>query len=321
MGMSIVIRKMRVDDIKDVKRVDLITWQTLVEKNYPQVKKMHPRTDKNILSYMRADPDGSIVAVDESAGIVGTSFSHVWGKTGWVGPVSVLPSYQNRGLGKELLKGSLKYLDESGCADIGLETMPENVANLGLYLRVGLKPSGLILIMGRLLGENDYPEEPSGDVLVSLFSESTAKQQMIAQMKRVSSNLQVGLDYTSEVSLTEENEFGDTLVATAGDRVIGFAIVHTVPKRERMSMTAVRAICVDPKDGDRALEPLLDSAELMGYDANSPEISVPVPAKCARAADLLLSRGYSVVETFERMMWLGEPGISPRSYNLCSWSG
>ena len=124
--MTVTIRKMKVDDLIDVKGVDLVCWTDLFEKQYGIKGKISPRTDQNLLSYLHSDVDGAFVASDIFAGIIGLSFSHTWGSTGWVGPLSVLPSYQAKGVGKELLKHSLRYLEDQGCVDIGLETMPEN---------------------------------------------------------------------------------------------------------------------------------------------------------------------------------------------------
>ncbi|MGQ9588313.1 MAG: GNAT family N-acetyltransferase, partial [Thermoplasmata archaeon] len=168
--MAVVIRRMKVEDLVDVKGVDLLAWSDLMEKSYGVKTRLSPRTDENILSYLHSDPDGAFVAVDELAGVIGSCFSHVWGTTGWVGPLSILPSYQSRGLGKELLRSSLRYLEDQGCVDIGLETMPENATNLGMYLKLGLRPEGLVLVLGKRLEQREVPEEPMGDITVERYS-------------------------------------------------------------------------------------------------------------------------------------------------------
>jgi GNAT superfamily N-acetyltransferase len=320
--MSVVIRKMKVEDIPDVKKVDLLSFGALVETRYPDIKMITARTDDSILSFMRSDPDGAIVAVDEFAGIIGLSFSHVWGKTGWAGPVSVLPPYQGKGVGKELVKHSLDYLDVRGCSDIGLETMPESQVNMGMYLRIGLRPAGLVLIMGSGLAEADPPDEsPTDEVMVERFSESRAKEDILSKMRKLSDTLQPGLDYSPEVVATQDYLSGETLIATSGNRLVGFSIVHTHPRREGMQNAVVKALVISPAAGDLPLEPLLAASELLALDDRSAEISVSVPSMCSRAVDVLFSRGYQVVQTYERMMWLGSSGMSEREYNLCSWSG
>jgi len=318
--MALIVRKMKVEDISDVKRADLISWSELTERDYPLRARFASRTDENILCCLHSDPDGAFVAADEFAGIIGSSFSHVWGKTGWVGPLSVLPSYQGKGVGKELLKFSLRYLEDQGCSDIGLETMPENAANLGMYFKVGLKPEGMVLILSKKLDENEPPDEDFGDVSVERLSDSGVKNHVMAQIKRISSSLHPGLDYSGEVELTEKFSFGDTLVAAFKGKVVGFSITHTVLRRENMLGAAIRVLATDPSVKDNLVEPLIASAELMAMDSKANEISLPIPGLSRRGLDIAFSRGYAVVQSFARLMWIGSSGITEKNTNLCSWS-
>ncbi|HJX04326.1 MAG TPA: N-acetyltransferase [Thermoplasmata archaeon] len=319
--MGVVIRTMRVDDIVDVKGVDLLSWTDLMERTYGVKVKLSPRTDENILSYLRSDPEGVFVASDEFAGVIGVVFSHVWGATGWVGPLSVLPMYQTRGLGKDLLKRSLTYLEDMGCVDIGLETMPESAVNLGLYFRVGLRPECLVLVLDKKLEKEGLQEEPVGGVAIERFSESSVQEKMMSELRRISGALRLGLDYTKEIELTQEFGLGDTIVATSRNKVMGFCVVQTKAKRENLPGASVRVVAVDPAAKEDVLEPLLVSAELLAVDAGTEEISLAMPAQCRRALDVSFSRGYSVAQSFERLMWMGSSGVGERTYNLCTWSG
>ncbi len=319
--MTVIIRNMRVEDLVDVKGVDLLCWNDLMQKSYGAKAKLSPRTDDSLLSFLQSDMDGAFVAAETRAGVVGSVFSHVWGATGWVGPLSVLPSYQSQGLGKELLKRSLRYLEDQQCVDIGLETMPENATNLGMYLKVGLKTEGLVVIFAKTLDKGELEDEPSGDVSVERFSDSTVPARVKSEIRSVSNSLRMGLDYSKEIELTKKYSFGDTVVATTGGRVSGFSIVHTVSRRTNKPAAGIRVLAADPRSETGILEPLLASSELLAADADVSEISIAVPAACRRAADSLFSRGYIIQRTLERLMWMGSSGMSDRSFNLCSWSG
>ncbi|MCU0852452.1 MAG: GNAT family N-acetyltransferase [Thermoplasmata archaeon] len=321
---------MIVDDLVDVKGVDLLCWNDLMEKAYGLKRRLLARTDENLLSFIHSDPEGAFVASDDYAGIIGSSFSHVWGTTGWIGPLSVLPSHQSKGLGKELLKRSLLYLEDQGCIDIGLETMPENPTNMGMYLRAGMNPEGLVVIMGKKVDLRELEEEPSGHVNIERLSESAAEGNITEDIRRISRSFRLGLDYSKEIALTKEFGFGDTLIATSRENMVGFAVVQTAPRRISMPMTTVRVLALDPRSKDEFLEPLIISSELLAADASSPEIhiavpiacrSIAVPIACRRGLDILFSRGYSVVQTFERMMWMGSSGVNDKHYNFCSWTG
>jgi ribosomal protein S18 acetylase RimI-like enzyme len=319
--MAPLIRKMVVRDLVDAKNLDSVCWADLMQKSYGIRTSLPQRTDENVLSFLHTDPAGAFVAEDEQAGIVGTCFSHVWGNTGWVGPLSVLPSYQSRGIGKELLRASLAYLEDQGCVDIGLETMPESATNLGMYLKVGLRPEGLVVVLGRKLDQAQLEEEPSGAVTVQMLSESDVKSNLMRQMKAIANSLRFGLDYSVEIELAEKFSFGDTIVAISGGKVVGFSVVHTKHRRENQSGASIKILAVDPNSKESVLEPIVATAELVAADAGCAEITIPIPVLSRRALDSVFSRGYVVSRTFERLMWIGSSGINEQNCNLCSWSG
>jgi hypothetical protein len=205
--------------------------------------------------------------------------------------------------------------------DIGLETMPENAINLGLYLKVGLRPETLVLLVSKRIEPEGLQEEPVGGVAVERLSESPVQDKLMSEFRRISGALRLGLDYTKEIELAQEFSMGDTIVATSKGRVAGFCTVHTISRRVNAPAAAIRVLAIDPSSKEDVIEPLLVAAELMAVDASMPEISLAVPAPCRRALDISFSRGYSVSRTFERLMWIGSSGVSERTYNLCSWSG
>ena len=318
---AVVIRKMRMDDVNDVKRVDAIAWTDLIERAYPDIPRMTRRTDESIVSYMRSDGEGALVAVDEHAGVIGSCFSHTWGRTGWVGPISVLPEYQRIGVGKELLRFSIDYLEDEGCTDIGLGAAPEVAVTVGLYLRMGLRPEGMVVVFGKEL-KGLKPEPQNAGLSVELYSESDAKQRVLKKVKEVCGKVHPGLDQSKEVELTDEFSFGDTVVVERGSKLAGFSVVHTVARREKMTNAAVRAMCVLPGQGDEVLISLLSAVEEFSAGEDCPELHVAVPSSRRRALDVVLSRGYAVTQTLERMMWTGGSGmLTDDGDNLCSWSG
>ena len=319
--MAPLIRKMEGRDLVDAKNLDAVCWADLMQRSYGVRKSLPPRTDENILAFLHTDPEGAFVAEDDLAGTVGTCFSHVWGNTGWVGPLSVLPNYQSRGIGKVLLKASLGYLEDKGCVDIGLETMPENATNLGMYLKVGLRPEGLVLVLAKNLDKAELGDEPSGRISVERLSESDAKPDLMRQMKAIANALRVGLDYSVEIELAEKFSFGDTIVASSDGKVVGFSIVHTKARRENQSSAGTRILAVHPDSDEAVIGPLISTAELMAADAGLEEITIPVPVTSRRALDAVFSKGYGVSRTFERLMWTGSSGINEQTCNLCSWSG
>lgn len=61
------------------------------------------------------------------------------GNEGYLGPLGIIESYQNMGLGKALISKSIDYLIKN-CNMIGLEVLPENGNVIGIYQRMGFTP-------------------------------------------------------------------------------------------------------------------------------------------------------------------------------------
>lgn len=85
---------------------------------------------------MKTPKSRKTTLLDEAVGFI---FSRIWGKVGWFGTFSVLPEFQGQGIGQRLVAARINYLHESGFRVIGLETIPENPYNLGLYHKMGFQ--------------------------------------------------------------------------------------------------------------------------------------------------------------------------------------
>lgn len=78
-------------------------------------------------------------------GPVGAAFAVIEPDVGWIGGLGVHPAYRGLGVGRALTTAALEFLDDSGCAVIGLEASPSDGAVLGAYARRGLRPVDVTL--------------------------------------------------------------------------------------------------------------------------------------------------------------------------------
>lgn len=126
-----IIRKEEISDFKQITEVTVAAFKTHPFSN---------QTEQFIISALRAADALTLSLVAEMDGrVVGhIAFSAVTisdGTEGWygLGPVSVLPEYQKRGIGKSLITEGLSLLRElggRGCALVG---------DPGYYNRFGFK--------------------------------------------------------------------------------------------------------------------------------------------------------------------------------------
>lgn len=141
MNPKIVIRKETPDDIDAIREVTIAAFKTLAISN---------QTEQFIIEALRAGNALTISLVAETDGqLIGhIAFSPVTlsdGTQGWygLGPVSVLPEYQRKGMGKALIEeglARLRDLNAQGCCLVG---HPEYYRHFGFENVLGLVHEGV----------------------------------------------------------------------------------------------------------------------------------------------------------------------------------
>jgi putative acetyltransferase len=129
MEFKMIIRNETSSDIEAISKVTLAAFRTLAVSNH---------TEQFIINALRNAGALTISLVAEIDGkIVGhIAFSPVTisdGTTGWygLGPVSVLPEYQKKGIGKSLIREGLSLLKKSGGQGCVLVGHPDYYQRLG----------------------------------------------------------------------------------------------------------------------------------------------------------------------------------------------
>jgi ribosomal protein S18 acetylase RimI-like enzyme len=90
----------------------------------------------------------------EDGRVVGNvSLRHAAARGGWmIGNVAVHPSWQGRGIGRELMEAAVDTVAERGGSWVGLEVREDNVVARGLYERIGFQPVGRLVELSRPAG-------------------------------------------------------------------------------------------------------------------------------------------------------------------------
>ncbi len=93
----------------------------------------------------QAECAGAWVVDAPGFGPVGAGFAVAEPDVGWIGGLGVHPAYRGLGVGRALTTTALEFLDDSGCALVGLEASPNDAVALGAYARRGLRPVDVTL--------------------------------------------------------------------------------------------------------------------------------------------------------------------------------
>ena len=316
------IRPMQPGDAEAVRTVDVAAFNVWWQKLRGESTSLAPRTRQNVLYRLDRDPAGCFVAEEEGR-VVGLIFSCTWGSISWFGTFAVLPEHQGRGVGKQLIAASLEYLRQDPQRLVGLETMPESPANLGLYLRLGFQPRRLTLYVTR-------PLPPAGQEAIGLprwsHAADATRERWLADLREATGHIYPGLDYSKEIILTDRHGMGETLLLTDGGQAVGMAIVVLVTQRDGWGedRATLHALALHPAHTSPAsFRTLVAASEALASSQGMREMVVPVYTGHTWAVDQLLQWGYRVERSMVRLV-LPETERRPLAHRwaeLSRWAG
>jgi ribosomal protein S18 acetylase RimI-like enzyme len=324
------IRCMHSEDLGEVNVVFTKAFShARVEEGLKQ-HRVSPCRPEFLRMYLDRSGEGAIVAIDRGQ-VVGFNFNHLYGATGWMGPLAVLPRYQGAGVGKAVVRGGIEYLRTRGANTIGLETMPRNFRNIGFYLGLGFNPGPLCLDMVSQTHSGGTRTHIDG-VEIASFREGgeRGREDLLRGCTEVAHALSPGLDYAGEILLNMENAFGDTVFLMDDGVVAGLAICHLEPygQFEERRELKVSVLAMRPESG--ATEPsgealarlaaLLSGVRDLAARERLLAVRLHVRSDKWKALSSLLSWGYAVGYSDLRMFLEGFGEDDPAHHiHFCRW--
>jgi len=102
-----------------------------------------------LLHFLRSDPEGHFVAVNDKGKIVGYASSIVREFEWYLAMLFVMPSYQTAGVGRKLLERTMMYGEKAGCTRWALATFSYNPQAIAVYSKRGMPPQAAVLMLDR----------------------------------------------------------------------------------------------------------------------------------------------------------------------------
>lgn len=317
-----MIERMREDDLDAVREVDSLAFWAWARQEWGEETLRFRRTRDNVRINLAKDPEGCFVAKEDGQ-VVGFVFSRTWGGVGWFGTFAVLPDYQGRRIGKELIAASVEYLRRDPERVVGLETMPQSPYNLGLYTRLGFEARFPTLVLSKSLGEG---VPLNAELARWSAADAMTRARWLDELRGATGRIYPRLDYAKEIVSIAEDRQGEALVWTWGGEAAGVSVVRLVSSVEEPQDAAasVLVLAIDPRHtGEESLWTLTQGSEALAAAHGLEEVVLAVNARHTWALRQLLELGYRVERMAVQLVLRGtdEGPAYDNFVDLARWAG
>lgn len=258
--------------------------------------------------YYRQNPEGCFI-LEHEAQCRGVAFTHLWGKTGWFGPLAIAPEKHLRGLGKQLLLHCIHYLKNKGCSTIGLETNPRSKRNIGFYGRMGFIPSLFSIDMMCSLNLSKSPVTPPHQTIrFSRLNESDQKE-MLIRIQRLTEHIDPSLNFRDFIKNTYKSQTGESFLFIFKSAPVGFCVIQNIPTTVEESRPILRTIvfAAHPQTPEEYLRYMIKDIEMYGKELKLLRHLIRTPLYSPRLFQVLLKMDYRVINTDMRLVLDGYP--------------
>jgi GNAT superfamily N-acetyltransferase len=178
-----------------------------------------------------ADPTCALAA-EVDGRLVGTNFVTRWGSVGFFGPLTVDPSFWDRGVAQSMLDETMEFFGRWGVTHAGLFTFPGSPKHVSLYQKYGFLPRFLNPVLAKPPAASGRAPAGTGSGSAgdrwTTVAEAADLDSVVAGCARVTDATYPGLDVAREIEAASKQKLGDTvLVFGDGGGVDAFAVCHT----------------------------------------------------------------------------------------------
>ncbi len=290
----------------DINRVNMLLQksftQARIDNGFRQTHVPMCRVDF-LEMYHASCPDGCFM-IENAGQLLAASFCHLWGKTGWIGPLAVHPDKQLLGIGKQMLSTCVRFLQRSGCSIIGLEVNPYSARNLGFYSKQGFVPANISVDMLYRISPGTSSEmDPNHKII---FYSTCKENERKVFLKHVTSLCRIVnplVDYSVLVKSTFEFKYGDSILVLRHGVPIAYSTLHYLPSssEEKKSIMRLVAFVAHPRTPADYFKLFIRDLVFIARQVSLKHILVRAPMENRRVFFALLKHGFRVLHTDLRM--------------------
>lgn len=318
---SYQLREMRLSDLPAVNRVLTKAFTSArIEEGYKNA--FVPACHLSFLEmYLSGFPQGCFV-MEHKSNLVGYAFARLWGKVGWIGPVSVIPAHQNKKLGREIMRAAIKALLEAGAQVVGLETAPRNYRNLGFYSKLGFKPGKLTLDLIKRVPPVSQ-EAPPSNFEIHFYSQAdpAGRRRLLAAAEALAQENDPCLSVAGEIEGIDRFKYGDTMFVWEEGKLLACMLGHTETYFAEEPARYLKIILMLFKPDWRELPGhAIASLNSWATQKSLDTVCVRAPLRYHRAYRKLLALGFRIFHAEMRMTLRGHhEKADPKNFYLSKW--
>ncbi len=312
-NLTVTIEQLREQDLLEADRIFRLAFGTFL--GMPNPEQFH-QGSAFIKARWQEDPSATFAAKLDGK-LLGTNLGTNWGSVGFFGPLTVDPSYWDRGVGKRLMEPVMDLFTRWGTTHAGLFTFAQSQKHVGLYQKFGFWPRFLTAIMS--LPVKGWAESPA-----HLYSELSANQQneALQACRELTGEIYEGLDVELEIRAVQKQQLGDTLLLWHGSKLSALAVCHCGEGTEAGPGTCyIKFAAVRPAiDAEVEFDRLLSACESFAAKRALPKLVAGMNTARTEAYEQMLIRGFRTDFQGVEMHRPNETGYSrPGIYVIDDW--
>jgi ribosomal protein S18 acetylase RimI-like enzyme len=274
-------------------------------------------TDRDYAFGRHAAPHVAAFGAKLDGELIGSNFATRWGSHGFVGPLSVRPDLQDRGIAQLLLRKTMAQFEAWGTRHVGLFTFPQSARHVGLYQKFGFSARFLTAVMSAPA----RAQRVEGSLRLSTLPKAE-QDEALSACRRLANALYPGLDLAAEIRTTQTLGLGDTVLIESQDGIAAFAICQHGPQSEAgADMCYVKFGAAHPgPSAEPDFVRLVEACESYAATIGTAKVLAGVNMGRHEAYRLFVARGYRTATQGVAMHKDNEPGYSrPGLFIIDDW--
>lgn len=282
--MSIELRELKECDLEQADHIFRLAFGTFL--GLPQPLDFAAGAQIIQTRWKARDHNTFIGAYDGNV-LVGSNVMTRWGSFGIFGPLTVHPTYWDKGIGRQLLSRTMDVFKQWGVDVAGLFTFPHSTKHVALYQKFDFWPQQLSMVLAKSCPAHT-PATSRPEI---------SAQAVLEGARAVADATFSGLDLTDEILSVTSNGLGEVVTVSEGGRITAFAICHIGEGTEAGPGTILVRFAAALPGEVEAFGQLLDACGQLGSRHGASTLVAGINTGCALAYRAAMDRGFRIEMT------------------------